>query len=290
MAFGVKTNERPGTRAKVRYVRMSAYKAREVLDLIRGKEVGEAEAILEFVERDAAIVIAQVPELRRRQRREQRRARRRRAVRLGLLRRRGTDAQAVAPPRPRPRHAHPQAHVPHHDHREPPVRGAARAAPAARGRVAGRAAPAAAPAAPRPSPVAARVAKSREQRRPHEHDHDRRARPRRATTDEEHDEPVAEDVVEDVGRRGATRWRPRSRSRPPRTETDDRRGRGQEVMGQKVNPYGFRLGVTTDWKSRWFAEPQQVPRLRRRGLEDPQLPHARAAARRDQPHRGRAHA
>jgi small subunit ribosomal protein S3 len=24
-------------------------------------------------------------------------------------------------------------------------------------------------------------------------------------------------------------------------------------MGQKVNPYGFRLGVTTDWKSRWFA-------------------------------------
>src|SRR5664280_1411071 len=25
-------------------------------------------------------------------------------------------------------------------------------------------------------------------------------------------------------------------------------------MGQKVNPYGFRLGVTTDWKSRWFEE------------------------------------
>ncbi len=25
-------------------------------------------------------------------------------------------------------------------------------------------------------------------------------------------------------------------------------------MGQKVNPYGFRLGVTTDWKSRWFDE------------------------------------
>jgi len=24
-------------------------------------------------------------------------------------------------------------------------------------------------------------------------------------------------------------------------------------MGQKVNPYGFRLGVTTDWKSRWFS-------------------------------------
>ena len=28
-------------------------------------------------------------------------------------------------------------------------------------------------------------------------------------------------------------------------------------MGQKVNPYGFRLGVTTDWKSRWFATRQE---------------------------------
>jgi small subunit ribosomal protein S3 len=25
-------------------------------------------------------------------------------------------------------------------------------------------------------------------------------------------------------------------------------------MGQKINPYGFRLGITTEWKSRWFAE------------------------------------
>src|SRR5690348_5238690 len=25
-------------------------------------------------------------------------------------------------------------------------------------------------------------------------------------------------------------------------------------MGQKVNPYGFRLGVTTDWKSRWYSD------------------------------------
>ncbi len=24
-------------------------------------------------------------------------------------------------------------------------------------------------------------------------------------------------------------------------------------MGQKINPYGFRLGVTTDWKTRWFS-------------------------------------
>ena len=32
-------------------------------------------------------------------------------------------------------------------------------------------------------------------------------------------------------------------------------------MGQKVNPYGFRLGITTDWKSRWFAEDQEYKEL-----------------------------
>ena len=54
---GPKTNERPGTRAQVKYSRMSAYKAREVLDLIRGKDVQRAAEILQFSERDAAIVI-----------------------------------------------------------------------------------------------------------------------------------------------------------------------------------------------------------------------------------------
>ena len=60
MPFGAKTNERPGTRAQARHVRMSAYKAREVLDLIRGAHVADAEDILAFVERDAAIVIRKV--------------------------------------------------------------------------------------------------------------------------------------------------------------------------------------------------------------------------------------
>ncbi len=54
----VKTNERPGTRAQVRYVRMSASKARVVLNLIRGKHVVEADQILAFSERLAAQVIA----------------------------------------------------------------------------------------------------------------------------------------------------------------------------------------------------------------------------------------
>ena len=53
----VKTNERPGTKAQVRYARMSASKVRVVLDLIRGKHVGEASHILAFSERLAAQVI-----------------------------------------------------------------------------------------------------------------------------------------------------------------------------------------------------------------------------------------
>ncbi len=52
-----KTNERPGTHSQARYIRISAYKAREVLDLIRGKHVEDADQILEFVERDVAQVV-----------------------------------------------------------------------------------------------------------------------------------------------------------------------------------------------------------------------------------------
>jgi large subunit ribosomal protein L22 len=54
---GTKTNERPGVRAQVKYVRTSAYKAREVLDLIRDEPVTKALEILEFAERDIARVI-----------------------------------------------------------------------------------------------------------------------------------------------------------------------------------------------------------------------------------------
>ncbi|MGV3758929.1 MAG: 50S ribosomal protein L22 [Actinomycetota bacterium] len=60
MAFGTKTNERPGTRAQLRYLRVSAYKAREVLDLIRGLHVDDADAVLEFTERAVADEIRKV--------------------------------------------------------------------------------------------------------------------------------------------------------------------------------------------------------------------------------------
>ena len=53
-----KTNERPGTRAVVRYVRVSASKAREVLNLIRGESYGRASEILAFSERSVSEVVA----------------------------------------------------------------------------------------------------------------------------------------------------------------------------------------------------------------------------------------
>jgi large subunit ribosomal protein L22 len=57
---GTKTNERPGVRAQHRHARMSATKARVVLDLIRGKSVAEARTILQFSERGASDTIAKV--------------------------------------------------------------------------------------------------------------------------------------------------------------------------------------------------------------------------------------
>ncbi len=55
-----KTNERPGTRAVHRYCGMSASKARQVLDLIRGVDVQRAAEILAGVEREAAETIGKV--------------------------------------------------------------------------------------------------------------------------------------------------------------------------------------------------------------------------------------
>ncbi|MFI5040717.1 MAG: 50S ribosomal protein L22 [Acidimicrobiales bacterium] len=57
---GPKTNEREGTRAVLRGATMSAYKVREVLDLIRGEEVGRAAEILRFCERGAAEAVGKV--------------------------------------------------------------------------------------------------------------------------------------------------------------------------------------------------------------------------------------
>jgi small subunit ribosomal protein S3 len=49
-------------------------------------------------------------------------------------------------------------------------------------------------------------------------------------------------------------------------------------MGQKVHPYGFRLGIHTDWKSRWFTEKDYqkylIADLRIREYLLGELPHA----------------
>jgi small subunit ribosomal protein S3 len=47
-------------------------------------------------------------------------------------------------------------------------------------------------------------------------------------------------------------------------------------VGQKINPHGFRLGISTDWKSRWYADKQygeyvkedvQIRKLLSKGME-----------------------
>jgi large subunit ribosomal protein L22 len=57
---GVKTNERPGTRAVLRHYRMSASKVRQVLDLIRGEDITTAHEILSSTTREGARVVDKV--------------------------------------------------------------------------------------------------------------------------------------------------------------------------------------------------------------------------------------
>ena len=295
MSFGVKTNERPGTRAQVRYVRSSAYKAREVLDLVRGEPVDRALEILEFSERDIARVILKClesaianaeandgipadqlevaacyadegPTLKRWRPRARGRATRIRkrtchiTVIVGRI-----DPERLAILRER---------------ESSPTSSGGRAAEARRQRV-----------------LRSRQAKA-ERRAEEDHDHDH---------DHDHDdEAVTEDVATEavatstdetatddeatMRRRGRDRrdGRPDHRRdehrRPQPGRRCDRhrrrrcRRRGQ-LMGQKVNPYGFRLGVTTDWKSRWFADRRQysdyiIEDWKIRDYLMTQLPHA----------------
>jgi large subunit ribosomal protein L22 len=54
------SGEVQSAKALARYVRVSPYKVREVLDLIRGYDAERAQEILKFCERDAAIVVGKV--------------------------------------------------------------------------------------------------------------------------------------------------------------------------------------------------------------------------------------
>ena len=61
-------------------------------------------------------------------------------------------------------------------------------------------------------------------------------------------------------------------------------------MGQKINPHGFRLGITTDHKSRWYAdklysnyigEDVKIRRLLTKGWSGPAFPRWRIERTRD---------
>ena len=56
-------------------------------------------------------------------------------------------------------------------------------------------------------------------------------------------------------------------------------------MGQKVSPTGFRLGVTEDWRSRWYSDKDYAKNLENdlaiRSYLDKQLARAAVSKRRD---------
>ena len=37
--------------------------------------------------------------------------------------------------------------------------------------------------------------------------------------------------------------------------------KGGQILGRKVHPYGFRLGITKDWKSHWYADGRRYNEL-----------------------------
>jgi hypothetical protein len=78
----------------------------------------------------------------------------------------------------------------------------------------------------------------------HDHDHDHDEHTGAAQSKARSREPAVE------GRRSET---PAPRRRPTGQTTK----RARSKHGPKVNPYGFRLGITTDWKSRWIADKKQ---------------------------------
>ncbi len=163
---GPKTNEREGTRAVLRYVRVCPYKVREVIDAIRGKPVHEAADLLRFVERDAAIIVDKLLH----------------SAVANAANNDDLDPEELyvsacyvdeGPtakrwrPRRGPGHPDPEAFQPHHCHRQPDARGAAGpAAGAPAGREPGHAGAPRRSHPPRPDRGRRRRADRRERRHP----------------------------------------------------------------------------------------------------------------------------
>ena len=287
MPSPVHTNERAGTRAVLRHYHMSASKARLVLDLMRGKDVVRAQEILASTPREAAGVVSKVlasaianavnndglvadelyvasafadegttvKRFRPRARGRASRIRKRtchitiivaRMEEDQLERARATRTTDSASRSRRVAGSRRRADQQSHAHRREVVREEAAAAA---------------------EEAAAEEAAAAEAL---EHGDDGAAA---TESDATATDATANDAVERGRRVGRRRGRTptsrrASRTRRPtprrapagsdeRTAPEDDATPSEEhdgLMGQKVNPYGFRLGITTDWKSRWFNE------------------------------------
>ena len=109
-------------RATARYVRISSRKVKIVIDLIRGKQVDEALAILMYTPKAAAPVVEKLLLSAIANAENNLSMDRELPVCRGSVRQPGPDAQALRCPQPRQRVPDAQAHEPHHRRARPEVR------------------------------------------------------------------------------------------------------------------------------------------------------------------------
>ena len=308
MTFGTKTNERPG-RASGPLPAGVGLQGREVLDLIRGLDVDDADGDPQFTERGvAAGRHPQGARLGGRQRREQRRASTADELFVSACYADEGPTLKRWRPRARGRATRIRKRTCHITMIVSRMAEEARAPPAGahrgRRRPGGVRRDAAGPAG--------RAAKSRAARadeHEHDHEHDDEPTTRTSTT---RTAATAEVPIEDVATAAeavdeAIEARPNPRrgdqrggtgvEAPPKkaadegteTEASTSRRRGEGRNGSEGQPLRVPARGHHRVEVALVRRPQGVRRLRHRGLEDPQLPHDAAAARGDQPRRDRAH-
>ena len=86
----------------------------------------------------------------------------------------------------------------------------------------------------------------------------------------------------------AWRWMRSDVTSPRRARLEIRQALRELLMGQKVNPVGFRTGIMDGWKSRWYASKQEFSRPAGRGPQDPQVHQGEVQVRRHPQDRDRA--
>ena len=271
---GPKTNEREGTRAVLHYALVSPYKLRQVIDAIRNKPVHEALDLLRFLERSSATIVAKVlqsavanavnndgmqadelfvsacyvdkgP--------TQKRWRPRARGRATRIRKRSAHVTIIVSRLPEERLERLQArrraeNLAMRSRRVEATRRASAESAEGQSRRERR--------HPEAFPAPEETTARRRGRRCGGRRSRLRMRPLPKSA-----APRTRSAAEDAAA-PRTRRLPRTRRRPTRhlllkpapLPGCARRAREGQLMGQKVNPYGFRLGTTTDWKSRWFTD------------------------------------